>query len=333
MLRSVVVITAIAFAHAPARAAETDRTKDGSLAVETADALTLKDAARKKEVPVKIYYPKTGGPYPVVVFSHGFGGNKDAFGPVGKHWASHGYVVIHPTHADGLGRKGPLKKDEPGAAPDPKQPPRAGGLMGGLNDPQKIADRVADIVLVLDSLDGLPKLVPGLKDKIDTDKVGVGGHSFGAYTAMLVGGVTADLGGEKGKSYADKRVKCILPVSGQGTGQQGLTDKSWAVLKVPMMVLTGTLDRGAGGQGVEWKKEPYAYSPPGDKYLVVIDGANHLSFGGGLGARSEDTTRCVKLASTAFWDSYLKGAADAKKYLQSDQLPKDTKGKCTLDKK
>ena len=66
---------------------------------------------------------------------------------------------------------------------------------------------------------------------------------------------------------------------------------------------------------------------------MVIDGANHLSFGGGLGARSEDTTRCVKLASTAFWDAYLKGSADAKKYLQSEQLLKDAKGKCTFDKK
>jgi predicted dienelactone hydrolase len=331
MLRSIAIIAAIAFASARAEGA--DRAKEGPLAVDTADDLTLKDAARKKEVPVKIYHPKTGGPYPVIVFSHGFGGNKDAFGPVGKHWASHGYVVVHPSHADGLGRKGPLKKDEPGADPNPRQPPRAGGLLGGLNDPQKIGDRVADVVLVLDSLDDLPKLVSGLKDKIDKEKVGVGGHSFGAYTAMLVGGVTADLGGEKGKSFGDKRVKCILPISGQGTGQQGLTDMSWAALKVPMMVFTGTLDRGVGGQGVEWKKEPFKYSAPGDKYLVVIDGANHLSFGGGLGARSEETTRCVKLASTGFWDAYLKGSADAKKYLQSDQLPRDTRDKCAFDKK
>ena len=241
MLRSIAIIAAIAFASARAEGA--DRAKEGPLAVDTADDLTLKDAARKKEVPVKIYHPKTGGPYPVIVFSHGFGGNKDAFGPVGKHWASHGYVVVHPSHADGLGRKGPLKKDEPGADPNPRQPPRAGGLLGGLNDPQKIGDRVADVVLVLDSLDDLPKLVSGLKDKIDKEKVGVGGHSFGAYTAMLVGGVTADLGGEKGKSFGDKRVKCILPISGQGTGQQGLTDMSWAALKVPMMVFTGTLVR------------------------------------------------------------------------------------------
>jgi predicted dienelactone hydrolase len=89
------------------------KSKEGPLAVETADNLTLRDETRKKDLTCKVYYPKTGGPYPVILFSHGFGANKDAFGPIGKHWASHGYVVIHPTHADGLiRRKADPKKDD-----------------------------------------------------------------------------------------------------------------------------------------------------------------------------------------------------------------------------
>jgi hypothetical protein len=150
---------------------------------------------------------------------------------------------------------------------------------------------------------------------------------------MLVGGVTADLGGEKGKSFGDKRVKCILPISGQGTGQQGLTERSWAVLTIPMMTITGTRDRGVGGQGVAWKKEPYAFGPPGGKYLVVIDGANHLSFGGGLGARSSDVTDIVKLTSTLFWDAWLKNSQPARDYLQSERLIEDSSGTCTFEKK
>ena len=151
--------------------------------------------------------------------------------------------------------------------------------------------------------------------------------------AREIGGVVVDLGKEKGKSFYDKRVKCILPISGQGTGQQGLTEKSWDALKIPMMTITGTRDQGAGGQGVEWKKEPYKFSPPGDKYLVVIDGANHLSFGGGLGARSSDISDVVKLCSTHYWDAYLKNSDSAKKYLQSDNLIKESGGKCAFEKK
>jgi hypothetical protein len=131
----------------------------------------------------------------------------------------------------------------------------------------------------------------------------------------------------------DQRVKCILPISAQGTGQQGLTEKSWDALKLPMMTITGTRDRGVGGQGVEWRKEPYKYSPKGDKYLVVIAGANHLSFGGGLAERGGDITDSVKLCSTHFWDAYLKDSPASKQYLQSDQLVKDAGSKFTIEKK
>ena len=312
----------------PVVAEEPVKSKDGPLKVDTADNLILQDAARKSELTCKVYFPNTGGPYPLILFSHGFGGNKDAFGTVGKHWASHGYIVISPTHADGLGRRKTNPSNE-----KPGVMTRPGGLLGRLNDPQKIGDRVADLVLILDSVDKLTNAVPALKGKIDSEQIGVGGHSFGAYTAMLIGGVTADLGTYKAKSFRDKRVKCILPISGQGTGQQGLTDKSWEALKVPMMTITGTRDQGAGGQGVEWKKEPYKYSPAGDKYLVVIDGANHLSFGGGLGARSGGITDIVKLCSTYYWDTYLKDSEASKQYLQSDRIVKDTGNQCSFEKK
>jgi dienelactone hydrolase len=312
--------------------ADPARSTAGPLAldVETADGLTLHDAARKKELPYKVYFPRNGGPFPVILFSHGFGGSKDAFGPVGKHWASHGYVVIHPGHADGM-----VRRNDTAVAPRvrPLLGGQMGGFLGGMNDPQKTRDRVTDLVLLLDSLDELQKAVPGLKGKIDGSRIGAAGHSLGAYTAMLIGGVTVDLGSAKDVRFLDKRVKCILPISAQGTGQQGLTDKSWNGLKLPMMTITGTRDRGAGGQGLDWKKEPYKYSPPGNKYLVVIDGANHVSFGGGLGPRGEAITDAVKLSSTHFFDAYLKGSETSKKYLQSDLLTRDTEGKCVLEKK
>lgn len=331
MLRSLLFTLAVSCLLQPALADEQIKLKEGSLAVETADDLSLFDAARRKELFYKVYYPKTGGPYPVILFSHGFGGNKDAFGPIGKHWASHGYVVIHPTHADGLGRNNP--EPERGGDNRPVARTRLGGLLQGLNDPEKISGRVADLVLILNNLDNLPKSVSGLKGKIDSKLIGVAGHSFGAYTTMLIGGVTPELDKDHGTSFLDQRVKCILPISAQGTGQQGLTAKSWGALKLPMMTITGTRDQGVGGQGVEWKKEPFKYSPAGDKYLVVIEGANHLSFGGGLGTRGGKITDIVKLCSTNFWDAYLKDSNAAKQYLQSDMLVRDTDGKCTFEKK
>jgi len=205
--------------------------------------------------------------------------------------------------------------------------------MRGLNDPKAIGDRVADLVLVLDYLERLPQSVPGLRGKLDGKRIGVGGHSFGAYTAMLIGGVTVDLGTDKAKSFRDKRVQCILPISAQGTGQQGLTPPSWKELKLPMMTVTGTRDRGSRGQGVDWKQQPYRYSPPGDKFLVVIDGANHFSFGGGLGVGSNAIVDCVKLVSTHFWDTFLKELKVSREYLRSDKIVRDTHEKVRLETK
>ena len=208
-----------------------------------------------------------------------------------------------------------------------------GGLVGRLNDPARIADRVADIVLVLDSLATIAEATPALEGRIDTGRIGVGGHSFGAYTAMLIGGVTVDLGGGQGRSFRDERVACILPISPQGTGQQGLTKRSWAGLTIPMMTITGTRDRGVGGQGVEWRKEPYAFSPPGDKYLVVIDGANHLSFGGGPGRRGSAISDVVKIGSTRFWDAYLEDSDSALTDLRSERLFEDSDAACIFERK
>jgi len=313
----------------PTAFADPPAPNDGPLGVEVADGLMLRDAARGKDLAYKVSYPEGDGPYPLIVFSHGFGGNKDAFSTVARHWAGHGYVVIQPTHADGLGRRDGDRNAAGG------RPGRlgAGGLLAGLNDPDRIADRVADLVLILDSLAEIEKAAPGLEGRIDAKRIGVGGHSFGAYTAMLIGGVSVDLGGEQGRSFRDARVTCILPISAQGTGQQGLTEGSWASLTIPMMTITGTRDRGVGGQGVDWKKEPYTFSPPGSKYLVVIDGANHLSFGGGLGARGSDVTDVVKRTSTLFWDAFLKNSEPARAYLQSDELPKDAGGSYSFERK
>jgi predicted dienelactone hydrolase len=121
-----------------------------------------------------------------------------------------------------------------------------------------------------------------------------------------------------------------------------------------MMVMTGSLDRGATGKGPEWKLEPFKYAPPPDKYGVLVQDATHMSFLGRLAedggtqsqgfwtllrtfsARGTDQKavfRHVRIATIAFWDAYLKGNAKAKSYLQSDALPTYSKGAVRLERK
>jgi predicted dienelactone hydrolase len=291
--------------------------------------ITLRDEKRGKDIECRVHFPDAGDKLPLIVFSHGFGADKTAFATISQHVAEHGYVIVHPSHQDGFGKSG----SKQGAGGFGALRSSGGGLAGLLNDPVKIEGRVGDVVAVMDAIEQLYLKVPALKGRIDPSRIGVGGHSYGAYTSMLMGGVTADIGAAKARSFADPRVRCILPISGQGTGQQGLTESSWSKLKLPMMTMTGSKDQGASGQGPDWKKEPFQFSPAGDKYLVFIEGANHVSFGGGLGGRSSTTTDVVKATTLAFWDAYLNGDEKAKDGLKSGQVVKPFSGTATIESK
>ncbi|MFM8413544.1 MAG: hypothetical protein ACKOCX_02350, partial [Planctomycetota bacterium] len=83
----------------------------------------------------------------------------------------------------------------------------------------------------------------------------------------------------------------------------------------------------------EWKQEPYRLSPPGDKYLVVIDGANHFSFGGRLGPRTAGITEAVNVLSTHFWDAHLRDSRPSREYLQSGRPARDSDGAYVFESK
>lgn len=286
--------------------------------------LTLEDAKRGKELPVRVTYPKGEGPFPVIVFSHGAWAARDLYVPLSTHWASHGYVVVQPTHEDST-TMGHKFRDEI------------------VFTPRFWQSRVDDIKYLIDSLDDLG--VPELRGKIDRDRAGVGGHSYGASTTMAVGGVTIfNPQNDESVSYGDPRIKAIAALSGQGLGRT-LTKDSWKSITIPMYVLTGTNDPGRGGQSYEWRIEPFTYASPGDKYLLVIEDADH-SFGGMTDSeegppklsvreypRRPDHVDIVQSSTTAFWDAYLLGSAAAKAFLAAGNMDRLTDGGVTVTAK
>jgi predicted dienelactone hydrolase len=284
--------------------------------VRTIEKLVLHDATRKKDIPLKIYYPVGAGPFPVIVFSHGAWASKDSYSALGQYWAAHGYVSIHPSHADS--RK---DSDTRGTLPDT------------ISDPQAWEDRPKDISFVLDSLGLIEKKKRALRGKLDRTRIGVGGHSFGAYTAEAVAGATVTMPGKTHpQSFADKRVRAFVVMSPQGTGEMGLTDHSWDHIRVPMFLMYGTRDFGTQRRTPTWRSQPFYYSPPGDKYDLVLDGATHLTFVGPIqeGAPVTPLFECVEIASQAFWDAYLKDDVKAKQLLSKVGIQKSCGGAANL---
>ncbi len=288
-------------------------------------SLALKDTKRGKELNVRVTMPKEKDKFPVIVWSHGALGSKDGYDPLVKFWAESGYIVIQPTHSDSLSlmsseeRINTLKHLSQG-----KFPP---GIF------KNWRERVEDIKFVLDSLDKLCELVPELSGRIDSSRIGVGGHSYGALTTQIVAGATVLMPNGERISLVDKRPNAFIAIS--PNGPNGLFDiNSFAEIKRPMLLVTGGNDFGRSGQPPSWRKKAYEFLPKGDKFLLWIEDAYH-DFGGisGLsrvarrwftpkfmGSENQKHLEIVRTVTLAFWDAYLKGDEKAKEFLRNRKI-------------
>jgi len=313
------VASALPLPSAPpeSRAVEGYKLAPGAHTVVEVSDIVLHDAKRNKDLHLRVFYPGEAGKYPVIVFSHGAGGSQNCCDALTRHWASYGYVTLQPTHEDSaVQRRNSGDEDIQFLQ----------AVRDALKKPALWESRPLDISFVLDSLPELQRRIPALAETMDTARVGVGGHSMGAFTADAIAGALVDLPGRSAVNFSDPRVKSVLLLSPQGPGEFGLTDHSWDHISLPLMSMTGSLDSGATHQGPEWKRIPFERSEPGDKYHLFIEGANHMSF---ISAQSLMPSRATQAesilgytnsAALAFWDAYLKNDAPAKQYLQSGAL-------------
>ncbi len=129
-----------------------------------------------RTLPTTVFYPAEGepgapgadptpdaapatdaGPFPLVVFSHGFTGTGPAYTELLRVWAANGYVVAAPTF--------PLSSAEAPGGP-------------ALRD---VANQPADVSFLIDELTSPDA---ALAELIDPDRVGLAGHSLGGITSL-----------------------------------------------------------------------------------------------------------------------------------------------------
>jgi predicted dienelactone hydrolase len=159
-----------------------------------------------------------------------------------------------------------------------------------------------------------------LSGRLDLEKVGMSGHSFGAQTTQAVSGQSFGLGGQR---LIEKRIKAAIVMS-PGVPRLGSADMAFGQVKLPWLLMTGTRDESPiGGQTPQSRRGVYAALPAGDKYELVLDGAEHSVFTeralpGDKSRRNPNHHRAILAISTAFWDAYLKDDAQAKAWLNGD---------------
>jgi predicted dienelactone hydrolase len=267
-----------------------------------------------------LYAPQGTGPFPVLIFSPGLGGDRNGYAYLGKHWARFGYVSIHVTHPG-----------SDSALLDPRKPKETLHRMRAATmDPQVLVSRPLQIASVIDRLDQIERAVPGLVEALDRQRIGVAGHSFGAYTTLVVAGAHPRFRFATGRQLSDPRPRAFLALSPLGTG--GAFDaESFAALTRPLLCMTGSLDKqpefldiGGAERGGAWRRESYDLAAPDEKWLLWLDGATHSTFSGGAGRKLLDDAAPrsehlvdIQLASLAFWDAMLKDDAHALEWLNS----------------
>ncbi|RFM30800.1 alpha/beta hydrolase family protein [Chitinophaga silvisoli] len=237
--------------------------------------VVLPAPGRGLDLQVRISAPIRGEQLPVILFAHGYGNSLDGYAPLVNYWAARGFVVIQPSFLD---------SKRIGLSPDDPRTPEIWKI------------RVADMKLVLDHLQDIINVVPGLPERVDTSRIAAVGHSFGAQTTGMLLGMRV-IGEELDMS--DSRIQVGILLTAGGNGGKDLSafaaahypfmNPDFSGMKKPVLVVAGDKDISPlTVRGWDWFTDPYTMSP-GPKSLLTLYGGEHL-LGGISGYLVTETT-------------------------------------------
>ena len=267
------------------------------------------DAKRDRTVPVKIYSPASGeGPFPIIIFSYGLGGSRDNYEYLGRHCASHGYVSVHLQHA---GSDEAVWRDERPAA-------RMRAMHRATLQPGNAIERARDVSFAIDQLQKLNRETSPFQNRLDLERIGAAGHSFGAHTTLTVAGQNYAPRAGGRASVADPRVKAAIPMSAPIPANKSNLDAVYAKITIPCLHMTGTRDTSPiTDTKAEERRLPFDHSKNSDQFLITFNDGDHMVFSGrpramGGGEKDARFHELICESSTLFWDAYLRGDAKAK---------------------
>ncbi|MDJ1175751.1 alpha/beta hydrolase [Roseofilum capinflatum] len=248
----------------------------------------LQDRERNRTYPVDLYLPNPSDqPAPLVVISHGLGSNRETFVYLATHLASRGFAVAVPEHLESSDRQ------------------REAMLQGKANEvaePSEFINRPLDITFMLDELSR--QIQPGgpLEGRVNLDRVGAIGQSFGGYTVLALAGAeinfdqlqedcnpgspswnvslllqcrALELGdGDRTLNLQDSRIQSIIainPISSRVLGESSLNK-----VNIPAMIVAGSKDTIAPSFPEQILPFVWLTHSP-EKYLVLQEGGTHFS--------------------------------------------------------
>lgn len=271
---------------------------------------TFRDRSRGRLVPFRMYLPDPSPePAPVVIFSHGLGGSRDAAPYLGHALARAGYFGVFIQH-----------------------PGTDSSLLDGAETPQEIQQRLAmavmvpgnmierfsDLPFVLDQLEKM-NATSALAGRLDLTRIGMIGHSYGARGTMAAAGQAF---GFHGTRFKEPRIRAGVPLSpnvtvGPGQSLAGIYD----AIDIPLLHVTGSGDGMMGDVDFDplSRTIPYQTITAPDQYLLVLDGASHSTFSGRVDdGDGGEVQEVIALLVVLFLNAHLRGDAAARDELRRD---------------
>lgn len=273
------------------------------------------DTARSRSVPWRLRLPGSARPWPLVLYSHGLGGNREGGAVWGQAWADAGIAVLHLQH--------------PGSDSDTLRNGLA-ALRAAASAEQLLA-RVRDVRFVLDEIERQATAGAEPWRSMRLDALGLAGHSFGAQTTQAVAGQRFPVAVE----VMDTRLRAFIALSPSSPRDGRMTVvQAFGAISRPFLGVTGSLDGDPFGSydSGEPRARVFDGLPSGQRALLWLQGADHMSFGGGSArpvpaigpfrrhgpaAELEPAHRALVARVTAlWWRAQLLGDADAQAALR-----------------
>jgi len=290
----------------------------GPLSITKDGRATLAVPVENREMSLRIVYPDQGGPYPIIVFSHGTFSSSDKYNLVVEFWAERGYVVILPNHLDANYGIIPSKTED---------------MI------RIIHTRISDMSFILDNLDAIEGQNPGLKGKLNRNQIIAAGHSIGTQVVLVNTGqrIRNPTNNYVTESSEDRFMAAVM-LSDPGKMSM-MPDDTWKGGSAPTFLSTGSEDYGLMGDGrreAEYQNEILTLpdESTGDKYLLLIERGDH--YFGGLIHRDVnkvpdyDGLAIFNAASLAFMDAHTRDAESAWAFLKPNILSSATDGRFVL---
>ncbi|PSO47745.1 MAG: hypothetical protein BRC33_11660 [Cyanobacteria bacterium SW_9_44_58] len=288
-----------------------------------------------RKIPTTLYLPETSSSQrpPLIIISHGLGSDRSTYAYLAEHLASYGFAVASIEH--------------PGSNARQLQSLLI-GLKNEISPPSELINRPRDIEFLINYLES------NYNTRINLNKIGILGQSYGAYTSLAVAGATINYEQvsqrcakeenatllnfsvllqcqllrlpKENYDFDNPKIKAVFAINPFTSNIFGKTGMK--AIEIPTLMVSASADTAA--PALEEQIRPFSWLETPEKYFVLLENGTHFS----TLAKTEEKgvpipkeaigpdpaigQNYMKALSTAFFKAYLTNPNNYKIYLSNE---------------